>query len=335
VKKRDDDDIGDGENQEVVKVAGLEHSDTLLEEEKEDHIVFPISIVERDTTFLNTDDLLGILEDDENETESGSEDVEAKKEKARVLNKKGYNKISCISIEKKDYCDVLVQDIEDGVTKHSFKQKEEDLQAHDDCNEEVEKTTAVELIKSAEYILLILWFTIMLVPMQYYIGTIAFQLERKGDSDSNYLRYFSMFYASSALLSPALGKIADMAGLGVTQLIATVLITSSLFILTSSSLNFNLVGLVCYGIGRMAVFGMYFTNIGKRLGYTHYGTLAGLGLLISSVSSLLQYPLIDAAANGHEYVVNLISACVLLVTGVPYCIWLGTKERKDEDNQFI
>ena len=187
--------------------------------------------------------------------------------------------------------------------------------------------TALQLIKSTEYILLLTWFTIMLIPMQYYIGTIAFQLERKGDDDGRHVSFFSIFYAAAALISPALGKIADLAGLGLTQFIATILVSISLFILTSLSLNVHLIGMASYGIGRMTVFGMYFTNVGKRFGYTHYGTLAGLGLLISAIFSLLQYPLIDAAANGNEDIVNWISGFILLGTGLPYCIWLWMKER--------
>ena len=80
----------------------------------------------------------------------------------------------------------------------------------------------------------------------------------------------------------------------------------------------------------MTVFGMFFTNVGKRFGYTHYGSLAGLGLLISAIFSLLQYPLIDIAARGSEYEVNLICGCATLILGVPYCVWLGLRERNEK-----
>ncbi len=189
-----------------------------------------------------------------------------------------------------------------------------------------------DLMKSIEYILLLLWFTIMLIPQQYYIGTIAFQLERKGDDDGRFVNIFSILYASAALISPALGKIADIAGLGVAQLIATIFTMASMFILNSPSLDVHAVGMALYGIGRMTTFGMFFTNVGKRFGFTHYGTLVGFGLLVSAIFSLLQYPLIDAAANGYEFIVNLISAFVLLGTCVPYCIWLGRKEKMEKND---
>lgn len=134
-----------------------------------------------------------------------------------------------------------------------------------------------------------------------------------------------------------MGKIADLTGVGVTQLIATLLIVSSLCILSSSEewWSLQVVGMVCYGIGRMTVFGMYFTNIGKRFGYTHYGTLVGLGLLISALASLLQYPLIYFAVEGNESIVNLISAFVIIFVGAPYCIWLALRERREKKKEGL
>ena len=35
--------------------------------------------------------------------------------------------------------------------------------------------------------------------------------------------------------------------------------------------------------GRLFVFAMYFSNVGRRFGFVHYGTLCGLGLLISAI----------------------------------------------------
>ena len=194
------------------------------------------------------------------------------------------------------------------------------------------KTRSIDTIKTWEYFFLLFWFSVVLIPMQYYIGTIAFQMERKGDVDGTYINIFSICYALAAAASPIMGKCADLAGLGATQLIATLLIVFSLFILASSEAWWSLqvVGMACYGIGRMTVFGMYFTNIGKRFGYTHYGTLVGLGLLISALVSLLQYPLIYLADGGNEFEVNLISGFVIMFFGAPYCLWLALRERREQ-----
>lgn len=187
--------------------------------------------------------------------------------------------------------------------------------------------TAWQQIRSLEYALLLSWFSILIFPLQYYIGSIGFQLEQRGDDTGFYAKLFSILYASSAVLAPAIGYLADRIGVGIVQGLATVLASASFFILaTDAPLNMLPISLACNGLGRMFVYGMFFTHIGKRLGYRNYGTLAGLGLLISAIVSLLQYPLIAAAAEGQARVVNLCCGSILLTT-LPYCFWLARKER--------
>ena len=77
----------------------------------------------------------------------------------------------------------------------------------------------------------------------------------------------------------------------------------------------------------MLTFGMYFTNIGKRFGYSNYGLLAGLGLLLTAIISLVQFPLIALAANGKARQVNTACGAALLAAS-PYFIWLRWKERR-------
>jgi LAT3 family solute carrier family 43 protein 3 len=187
--------------------------------------------------------------------------------------------------------------------------------------------TAMEQLKSLEYILLCAWFSICLVPLQYYVGSIGFQLEEKGD-DGLYTDLFSITYAGATVVAPIGGYLADHLGLGITQGLATLLAAMSLLILASDnfSLNGQVVGMILYGIGRMFIFGMYFSNTGKRFGYANYGTLAGLGLLTSAIVSLLQYPLIALAVDGKAAAVNIGSAVVLLAL-FPYFIWLHRREK--------
>ena len=162
--------------------------------------------------------------------------------------------------------------------------------------------------------------------MQYYVGSIGFQLEDK-DDDGFFTALFSVLYASAALLAPFGGYLADMLGLAVTQALATLLVASSMFILASpASLSVQSVGLATYSVGRMLTFGMYFTNVGKRFGYSNYGLLAGLGLLLTAIISLAQFPLIALAANGKARQVNIACGAALLAAS-PYFIWLRWKER--------
>jgi LAT3 family solute carrier family 43 protein 3 len=187
--------------------------------------------------------------------------------------------------------------------------------------------TAIEQIKSTEYFLLCAWFSICLVPLQYYVGSIGFQLEEKGD-DGFYTDLFSITFAGATAVAAIGGYLADRLGLGITQGLATLLVAMSLLILAfdNISLNGQIAGMILYGIGRMFMFGMYFSNTGLRFGYDNYGTLAGLGLLVSGCVSLLQYPLIALAVDGKAAAVN-IGLAVALLALFPYFIWLHQREK--------
>ena len=55
--------------------------------------------------------------------------------------------------------------------------------------------------------------------------------------------------------------------------------------------------------------------------------------MVTAIVSLLQYPLITLVTNGYARQVNIICGSVLLVVGLPYCLWLGIREKKDEQQQ--
>ena len=183
-----------------------------------------------------------------------------------------------------------------------------------DRNQPLPKTFFQQLL-SWEYIGLCSWFSLCLVPLQYYIGTIGYQLEEKGDNDGFYTNLFSVTYAATCVAAPVGGFLSHRFGLGITQGVSSILSAIPFFFLAwpRSSLNAQIIGMISYGFGRMFIFGMFFTNIGERFGYTHFGALAGSGLLISAIVSLLQYPLIALAAAGPERGVNLACGATLLV----------------------
>jgi len=153
-----------------------------------------------------------------------------------------------------------------------------------------------------------------------------------GDDSGNYTLLFSILYASVAVLAPFGGYLADRFGLGVSQGLATSLSASSFYFLASGDLTLQIPGMAFYGIGRLLVYGMYFANVGKRFGYTNYGMLAGLGLLLSAIVSLAQYPLIALAVRGKQEAryINLICGSVILLVGIPYSFWLGMIEKKEQ-----
>ena len=203
----------------------------------------------------------------------------------------------------------------------------------EDATSQADPITLLEQLKSIEYICLCIWFSICLIPLQYYIGSIGFQLEDKGDTGF-YSDLFSIVYAAAFVVSPAGGFLSDKLSFGITQGLATVMCAGSFFFLASNiSLKGQAIGLVLYGVGRLLVFGMYFANCGNRFGYANFGTLARLGLLTSALISLLQSPMISAAANGQARTVNLCSGA-LLVAQLPYFVWLHRREKKVPGAQY-
>lgn len=186
--------------------------------------------------------------------------------------------------------------------------------------------SAMEQMKSLEYIFLCTWFSLCLTPLQYYIGSIGLQLEEKGDDDGLYTDMFAVVYAGTTIFAPVGGFLADRLGLAITQGFATFLCAFSLVFLVADSLRFQVFAMTIYSLGRLLIFGMFFSNIGKRFGYTNYGTLTGFGLLTSSLVSLFQYPLIALSADGHSDIVNIFSAALLFVQ-LPYFIWLNRIEK--------
>ena len=104
--------------------------------------------------------------------------------------------------------------------------------------------------------------------------------------------------------------IADRFGVGVGQGVATSTLAISFLILLSPSLPAQVVGMAFYSVGRLFVFAMYFSNLGRRFGFEHYGALAGTGMLCASFASLLQYPMFTAAVDGGTEGENAVNAGV-------------------------
>ena len=153
------------------------------------------------------------------------------------------------------------------------------------------------------------WFSLVVVPSQYYVLSIGYQMERKGDAEGAYARWFTLLYGASAALAPLGGMVADRAGVGFAQGVGTALVAAGFLALLGESddpeggsVNAPLAvcGIAAYSVGRLFVFAMYFSAIGRRFGFEHYGGLAGFGMLTSAAASMLQYPLFDAALRGRR-----------------------------------
>lgn len=192
------------------------------------------------------------------------------------------------------------------------------------------KRSRQDLMMSDEYIGLLVWFSVVVTPSQYYVLSIGYQLEQKGDADGEYTRAFTLLYGFSAVFAPLGGAVADRFGVGFAQLVATVLTAASLFALLSPSLPLQIPGIAAYSVGRLFIFAMFFSNIGRRLGFTHYGALVGTGMLTSAAVSMLQYPLFTAGLEGRSALDAVNGGCAAAVTAcVPYTAWLWRREMRE------
>ena len=159
-------------------------------------------------------------------------------------------------------------------------------------------------------------------------------MERKGDAEGAYARWFTLLYGASAALAPLGGMVADRAGVGFAQGVGTALVAAGFLALLGESddaeggsVNAPLAvcGIAAYSVGRLFVFAMYFSAIGRRFGFEHYGGLAGFGMLTSAAASMLQYPLFDAALRGEAAARAVNAGCAACaLAGAPYAAWLGT-----------
>lgn len=198
-----------------------------------------------------------------------------------------------------------------------------------DTNNDDSKVSALEQMRSIEYVALLLWFNVSIVSLQYYAGSIGFHLVNKGDDSGKYETFFPILYAASAVFAPLIGLLSEYIGVGFTQATATILIATSFILLVLDDLvPTQIVGMVCNVFGRLITFAMFYGNIGARFGYDNIGVLLGVGTIIAALVSLIQYPMIDAATTGSAFSVNVVSG-VIAIIGLPYCIWLGIKEASE------
>lgn len=187
------------------------------------------------------------------------------------------------------------------------------------------------LLTCDEFLCLVLWFSVMVTPSQYYVLSVGYQLERKGDANGAYSRAFTLLYGFSAPLAPLAGVCADYLGVAFAQFMATSLsLVGYAILFVDEPLSFQYVGMASYSVGRMFLFATFFANVGRRFGYAHYGAAVGVGMLASAVLSMLQYPMFQAALESKTNLDAMNVVCVVCAAAcLPYCAWLGARERRE------
>jgi len=103
------------------------------------------------------------------------------------------------------------------------------------------------------------------------------------------------------------------------------------FCITSSETAVQWLGFILYVLSRVTSYGTFFAFIGINFGFKNFGTLAGVGLLISGCFSLFQYLCLDIVENdlGDDYnAMNMFMAFWCAVWGGLYALWLFSQELK-------
>jgi len=187
------------------------------------------------------------------------------------------------------------------------------------------KPSALQQLKSVEYVAALAWFTISFIPFQYYVFTIDLRLYEIEGSD-RYVWVFALFYATvSTIFGPLCGLIADYIGIGFSQTLATSMASIPFFLLLLNKISFQIVGIALYCIGRTFIISCFYICIGATFSFENFGVLVGVGAITSSLFSFLQLLLAWIASKGHDKLINMVCGATYLVM-LPYCIFIGIRE---------
>mmetsp|Transcript_26092 Transcript_26092/g.66249 ORF Transcript_26092/g.66249 Transcript_26092/m.66249 type:complete len:292 (+) Transcript_26092:246-1121(+) len=165
--------------------------------------------------------------------------------------------------------------------------------------------------QSAEFLLLLTFFSANALQCQFTVGTIGFQLELKGDT-GEVTRVFSLALALSFLAAPFIGMAFDCFGFPRVFAAVNLLLLGVPAALLFHSLDAQYAACLLYSAGRVGLWASFFSFIGSTFGFKHYGKLAGGGLLVQSLFCLLQYPLLAVilSLNRNFDIANVLF-CVL------------------------
>merc|ERR1719461_2189251 len=95
--------------------------------------------------------------------------------------------------------------------------------------------------------------------------------------------------------------------------------------LSVSSTFLQWFGFMLYVLSRVTTYGLFFAYIGINFGFRFFGTLAGLGMLISAFVSIFQYlciNIVTSQLNGDYKPMNDFFAIWCLIWGLIYALYL-------------
>lgn len=191
-------------------------------------------------------------------------------------------------------------------------------------------------VMSSPFLNLLVWTTVAMFWMNFYIGTVASRLGRGGsvqvageEGREKFIELFNLLSPAGVLFLPVIGYIFDKVsfplGLLITQGFG-VLFAGLLLVHTRVAL---ICAWVAYTLFRNCAFATLFSFLTHYLGFQNLGVLVGLCLLVSGLVSMLQpliLRLIALDLNGQYLYVNYLQfASMVLLLYFP--VWSFLRER--------
>lgn len=190
-------------------------------------------------------------------------------------------------------------------------------------------------LKDVRFLAQVTFFSILVLPAQYYIGTLGSQISRLNSSEEaidRYVQNFNLTYSGVSLITPLFGLVVDKLGFGAGFGLANLLMIGAFALFSySPELEWFIVSYGLYTFARNAQFSTFFTYLAKTFGAKHMGKLMGIGFITSAMVSLLQAPLLhlviaDFDANYSTGNLVLMGLMTLLFA---YCGWVAWGERRE------
>jgi len=193
----------------------------------------------------------------------------------------------------------------------------------------LETGTLWQMMFSMDYIFLNMWYSFYILYLQFYVMTIGTQTELvTGENMAVEFTIALCTVSSSAIL---IGFAMDKFGFGIVVLCNIGFSMGASFCITSPETGVQWLGFILYVLSRVTTYGTFFAFIGINFGFKYFGTLAGIGLLLSGCFSLFQYLVLDIVENdmGGDYnAMNILMAVWVAAWGGLYAFWLFGQEVK-------
>jgi len=178
-------------------------------------------------------------------------------------------------------------------------------------------------VSSSLYRDLVVWYSLLLVGAQLTIGSLNDQVARKTSDPEQVDRLVTAFTISmgfSAVAAPLTGCAIDRFGFPVMAAAVSVGNGLSHVLLLSQSVSLQYVTFALYAAARVSLYAFFFARIGGAFGFRFFGKLAGIGLFVSAMFSLVQYGLLymSFALGSFDLANCLLAAVAVLALAYPY-----------------